>query len=349
MEIGNQLLFFFAGLGVFNGLLLAIYFLFVVKPKQWVNVLFGLMMLMLCIRIGKSLFYIFTEVDRIYLQLGLSACILIGPLLFLYVRRFLATDNFPKKSDWPHLLIPLFLVVLVGVSWPYETQPAIWSKYIVRGIYGVWVLYTILSCMQVIPTVKQAMDGKTSLRENWILLVVSCMLLVCIAYNAAYYGFPYLSGPLLFSLVFYVWTGFLFSKKNRSLILQPIPDKYQHQKVSDPKAEALLNRLSDLMESQQSYLNHKIKLAQLAESIDSTPHEVSQVINDRLGISFNHYINEFRVREACQRLQQSDHLTIEGIGQEVGFSSRSTFYQAFKTLMNQTPAQYRNQIKQTAK
>lgn len=44
-------------------------------------------------------------------------------------------------------------------------------------------------------------------------------------------------------------------------------------------------------------------------------------------------------------LKESDHLTIEGIGQEVGFNSKSTFYKAFKTHMNQTPSQYKIQMK----
>lgn len=341
MGIGNQILFFLAGLGVFNGFLLALYFFFLIKPKRWVNLLFGLLLLMLCIRIGKSVFHVFMDVDRIYRQIGLSACILVGPLLWLYVRHFLADTIGPKRSDSLHLLLPLTTIVTVGLIWPYESHPAAWNYQIVRGIYAVWIVYMIASACLVVPLVKKVFQKEATVREYWLLLVVTSILLLCIAYNLAYYGFPYLSGPLLFSLVFYVLTGFLISKKNYSIILRAVPVKYQNQKVSEEKADQLLQSLSGLMQEEKLYLNQKIKLADVAHSIASTPHELSQVINDRLGISFNQYINEYRIKAACQLLQESDHLTVEGIGQEVGFSSRSAFYTAFKTVMRQTPGQYK--------
>ncbi len=345
MAIGNQILFFLAGLGVFNGFLLALCFLFLIKPRRWVNILFGLLMLMLCIRIGKSVFHIFMEVDRFYRQIGLSACIMVGPLMWLYVRHFLADTSGAKRSDGLHLLIPLTTIVTVGLIWPYESHPDAWNYQIVRGIYAVWIVYMIASAWWVGPLVKKAFRKEATIREYWLLLVVSSILLLCIAYNLAYYGFPYLSGPLLFSLVFYVLTGFLISKKNYSHILRAAPVKYQNQKVSEDKADQLLQSLSDLMQEEELYLNQKIKLADVAQSIASTPHEVSQVINDRLGISFNQYINEYRIKAACELLQESDHLTVEGIGQEVGFSSRSAFYTAFKTVMKQTPGQYKVVLK----
>ncbi len=281
------------------------------------------------------------EVDRFYRQIGLSACILVGPLLWLYVRHFLADTSGPKRSDGLHLMIPLITIVTVGLIWPYETHPYAWNYQIVRGIYAVWVVYMIASCWFVAPLAQKALKREASIREYWLLLVISSILLLCIAYNLAYYGFPYLSGPLLFSCVFYAFTGFLISKKNYSIILQAAPTKYQNQKINPAQADHLLQSLSDLMQEDQPYLNQKIKLADIAQSIDSTPHEVSQVINDRLGISFNQYINEYRIKVACTLLKESDHLTVEGIGQEVGFSSRSAFYTAFKAVMKQTPGQYK--------
>lgn len=347
MELGNQILFFLAGLGVFNGLLLALYFLFFIKPRKWVNALFGLMVLMLCIRIGKSLFFVFMDVPRIYRQIGLSACIMVGPLLYLYVRSLLKKVERPGGADWLHLLLPLGAITIVGALWPYETHPDFWNQQVVTGIYAVWIVYTIASCRLVIPLLSAVFKRESTVLENWLLLVVSCMLLLCVVYNLAYYGFPYVSGPLLFSAVFYLMTGFLISRKNRSVILRQDPVKYQNQKISDDQADALLRRLANVMDKRQIYLHQKIKLAQLAESVDATPHEVSQVINDRLGISFNQYINEYRVRKACILLREIDHLTIEGIGQEVGFNSRSAFYKAFKEIKQQTPSEFKAGIKQS--
>lgn len=346
MGIGNQILFLLAGLGVFNGILLVCYFLFLVKPKRWINVLFGLLMLMLCIRIGKSLFYVFIDIPRIYRQIGLSACIMIGPLLYLYVKHFLSNIKRPSKLDSLHIIIPLLGILVVGIIWPYQTHPDYWNHRIVKGIYLVWAFYLIYTSTLLAPLFPKVLEKKAPVSEKWILLVYTCMALLCLAYILAYYGFPYVSGPLLFSLAFYVLIGFLFWKKNRSSILYEEPHKYQNRKISDEKAEKLLLKLSETLESQQTYLNPKVKLIDIAASIDSTPHELSQLINSHQGISFNHYINTFRVKAACSLLRESDHFTVEGIGQEVGFNSRSAFYTAFKTIMKQTPAQYKAYIKQ---
>lgn len=345
MGIGNQLLFFLAGLGVFNGFLLVFYFIFGIKPQKWINVLFGLLMLMLCIRIGKSLFHVFTDIDWIYRQIGLSACFMIGPFLYLYVQRMLSNINAPGKFDYIHITVSLFSIIGIGIVWPYESYQDLWNNHLVILIYGVWILYMIATYWMIAPLIKKTYKQESTIIDHWILLVYSCILILCIAYNLALLGFPYLAGPILFSIVLYVLFGFLFSKKNRSIITLQEPTKYLNQKVSDQKANDLLKRLSAIMQTQQSYLNQSIKLAHIAKSIDSTPHEVSQVINDRLGISFNHYINEFRIKAACAMLKETDHLSIEGIGQEVGFKSRSTFYNAFKVRMNQTPAQYKSKVK----
>ncbi len=345
MEIGKQLLFFLAGLGVFNGLLLATYFLGFVKPKRWVNQLFGFLLLMLCFRIGKSLFHVFMDLDRIYLQIGLSACMMIGPFLFLYVRHFLNPNEESNKADALHLLIPLFTIIGIGSIWPYENYPVIWNKQVIRLIYGTWAIYTLVRARSILPLLPRLFKKQTSIRENWILLVYACAMILCLAYILAYLGFPYLAGPILFSVVLYLMMGFLAKKDHLLLITQVEAPKYQNQKLSETKAEDLLQRLTDMMQKDRVYLNQQIKLAQVAGAIDSTPHEVSQVINDRLGISFNHYINKHRVKAACQLLGEADHLTIEGIGQEVGFKSRSAFYTAFKNSMNQTPTQFKNQLK----
>ena len=344
MGIGSQLLFFLAGLGVFNGVLLVIYFLFILKPRKWVNVLFGLLMMMLCIRIGKSLFHVFMDVGRFYRQIGLSACIMIGPLLFLYIQRVVTKTKSAGRLDLIHILTPLLFIVGVGVMRPYTIYQELWNNHIVLIIYNVWIAYMIVIYWFVHPSMIRIFKKEGGVTEYWIVLIYSCILFLCMAYNLALYGYPYLAGPLLFSFVLYVIIGFLLNSRNRSVILQNEFVKYQNQKLSNNIAEDLIDRLSVLIQTDRPYLDQKLKLADIAKSMDASPHDISQVINDRLGISFNHYINEYRISAACELLKNADHLTVEGIGKEVGFNSKSAFYAAFKGVMNCTPAQYKKNL-----
>jgi AraC-like DNA-binding protein len=300
---------------------------------------------MLCIRIGKSVFHVFMDLDRLYLQIGLSACMMIGPFAYLYIHHFLSKEKRFGRSSILHIAIPLLLVITTGIIWPYETQPEAWNTYIVKSIYTVWFVYMIFTTFKVVPLMQKAVKKQTAIEEQWILLVYACVSLICIAYILAYFGIPYLAGPILFSLVFYVLMIFLLVKKNRSSIISQEATKYQGQKVGEEKADNLLLRLSKMMKTEQPYLNPKIKLSQIAQAVEASPHEVSQVINNRLDISFNHYINEYRIQTACQLLEDADHLTMEGIGKESGFNSKSAFYLAFKTIKQQTPAQYKARLK----
>lgn len=87
MEVSRELLFFFSALGAFNGLLMALYFIFIAKPKHISNVFLGLFLLMLSIRIGKSVFFYFNpDLAFSYLQFGLTGCLFIGPFLYFYVK-----------------------------------------------------------------------------------------------------------------------------------------------------------------------------------------------------------------------------------------------------------------------
>lgn len=99
MAITEQLLLMFSALGGLNAWLLAGYFFFR-KPapaaeKPVADPLLALLLLMLSLRVLKSvLFYFNPAITKQILQLGLSACALIGPLLFAYCHSICG----PKKT-----------------------------------------------------------------------------------------------------------------------------------------------------------------------------------------------------------------------------------------------------------
>jgi hypothetical protein len=87
MNIRQELMFFFSGLGAFNGPVLAVYFVFIKKVRTFAGIMPGLLSLCLSVRVGKSVFLFFKpDLSRIYLQIGLSACFFIGPTLFYLIK-----------------------------------------------------------------------------------------------------------------------------------------------------------------------------------------------------------------------------------------------------------------------
>lgn len=98
------------------------------------------------------------------------------------------------------------------------------------------------------------------------------------------------------------------------------------------------------MTEKSVFRNPNLKLNDLAHEINVSPHQLSQLLNDRLSKSFTLYVNEYRIEEACKILSAAENLTIEAIGEEVGFNSKSTFFSAFKKLKGMTPAMYQQSV-----
>jgi len=62
-------------------------------------------------------------------------------------------------------------------------------------------------------------------------------------------------------------------------------------------------------------------------------------------MNFFQFVNHYRV-EAVKRMlaDAGNKFSIEAIGYECGFSSKSSFYTVFKSMTGETPVSYRNTI-----
>lgn len=119
--------------------------------------------------------------------------------------------------------------------------------------------------------------------------------------------------------------------------------KYEKSSLSEEVEEAVLQKLTRLMTTEKPYLQPDLSLPKLAALLNTTPHHLSQLLNDRLAQSFFDLLATYRIREAQQLLQApaTVNLKIDEIAERVGYNSTSAFHTAFKRLTGQTPAQFR--------
>lgn len=342
----NQLLFFFCSLGVFNGFLVSLYLLFFAKQKRIQNLFLGLLVLLLSIRIGKSLHTIFTpREDRnlLILQVGLSACFLIGVSLYYYLKSSVAnTKKIPNV--WKiHFVVLLLFVSIVGLIKPYISSIDFWNIYFVKFIYTIWGIYVVASGFVLKDIFKKIFgkEEKCTTAELWLFNVFIANLLIYIAYIIGYF-YLYYVGTLTFSFVFYGLLLFLLFKNNRDNVFKDIPEKYASKKIEDEEALLIIEKLEKLMLQKELYKNPNIKLSSIAKELHISSHRLSQLLNDNLGKSFAQYISESRIEEAKKLITKKSDYTFEAIGYEAGFSSRSAFYATFKKLTGMTPAAFRN-------
>lgn len=119
------------------------------------------------------------------------------------------------------------------------------------------------------------------------------------------------------------------------------------QLVPSPQADAtdieLMQKINEVMEKEQLYLDPDLRLETLSERLAIHRNHISKAINMIYEKPFATYVNECRVRHAILLLSDpaNDHLSLDAIGLDAGFPSRTTFYRVFKAQTNINPATYR--------
>lgn len=139
----------------------------------------------------------------------------------------------------------------------------------------------------------------------------------------------------IYSISFKVIRNSLFFKANIK------EKKYSKSALDEETKNKILQKINKIMD-EKYYLNSSPSLPDFAKIINVSPNYVSQVINEKLDLSFLGLINKYRVEEAKSMILDPNlNETIEGVGYSVGFNSKSTFHSAFKRLTGKTPSEYK--------
>lgn len=120
-------------------------------------------------------------------------------------------------------------------------------------------------------------------------------------------------------------------------------DKYGATKLDEQTTEELWQNIVHVMEYSQEIYDTSFCLTRLAELVGTKPNYVSQAINQQDEWSFPTLLSHYRINEACRRINDISNYgnyTVEGIGQSVGFKSRSHFVKTFKKQTGLSPSDY---------
>ena len=134
---------------------------------------------------------------------------------------------------------------------------------------------------------------------------------------------------------------FIFIKGEKYLVAH-IEEKQDKSAPGNEVKNILKQRLHEIMTNEALYKISGLTLSDLAEKLETNKTYLSQGINSEYG-NFNEYLNRFRVIEACRLIQQGldPKFSIDHLYSKVGFSSRTTFYIAFKKFTGVSPSRFR--------
>lgn len=344
MDFSDQFLFFFSALGVFNSLILSGYFFFK-KPRTNSNLFLGFLLLMLTIRIGKSvIFYFDDETSFNFLQVGISACLMIGPSLFFYVLSVTHPGSKVVKQWKAHFLILLIGIITFGLIYPWTAYPMLWFVDVIYWVYWIWLAYSIGSGVVIRDSFTRIFSKTEKFAgfDFWLICIFIGNLSIWAAFKFVNF-ISYIAGALTFTFVLFLMVVLLFFNKRKISIFSRNP-KYSNKQIEEGEAKELSKQLDTLMKSEELFKDANLKLQDVASKLRILPHRLSQLLNDNLDQSFTSYVNAFRIELSKEMIQKDHHLSLESIGYACGFNSKSTFYSAFKKQTGTTPAQFKERF-----
>ena len=159
----------------------------------------------------------------------------------------------------------------------------------------------------------------------------------------------FLSITWIFVFIFLYF--FSFKAYRNPNLFEHVPQNIQKEilvrkerKEQHPCTEENSARIISEMENHQFYLNEELTLHSFAKEINMSSRLISSCINKNLGHNFNEWVNNYREEKALQIIKsdQKNILSIEGIGSDSGFKSRSAMYATFKKKLGHSPGFYRN-------
>lgn len=121
-----------------------------------------------------------------------------------------------------------------------------------------------------------------------------------------------------------------------------LESKYEKSTLDEDERASLKERFLQLMKTEKPYLDCELRMPDIAKALRTSPHHLSQMINQDLKRSFINLMNEYRVQEVIEMMhtEAASKTTMLGLAYTAGFNNKTSFNRAFKEKTGLTPTAY---------
>lgn len=307
-----------------------------------------------------------------YAFLGNSLGLASAPLLYLYACSLAISGFRLRLASLAHFLPASGVVVMVLVA--YTFQPAGVQRAILHepghpsllnalplqlGIFAYVFAYLFLAARVLVRhralyPQQQASTGTPELAWLRVSLAGTMLLgITGLAHSLAVRRWPLdrlddafvaVEAAASFALGFYFLVQALrqATRPPAPVVLpEPAEEKYGPHRLSDAELLAYARQIDAYLRESGAHLQGSISIGELADQLPMTARELSQTLNRHFRTSFFDYINRHRCEHAKRLLAGRPDATVAEIQNECGFSSKSSFYTAFRKCVGMTPVEYR--------
>jgi AraC-like DNA-binding protein len=304
---------------------------------------------------------------------------LYGPLLYLYVSYSIKQNNHLRKIDYIHFAPAMFsYLYMTPFYFFYSAEEKVLVDQGLIDDYGVFanimvvgfilsgIGYSILAYRKLVQR-ERVVAGNFSenarIQMSWlrytILGIVAFFItaaVVSFCREVLGFHFPFNADILFYSIIvgFVVYVGYsgirqqdLFSNTpTHEDELVKTESEYKKSSLKLDVATQKHEELLALMNSEKPFLNPKLTLTELAQSLSISTNHLSQIINQNEEVNFHDFVNKYRVEEFIEKAQNNTSFSLLAHALDAGFNSKSTFNSVFKKLKSVTPSQYMANLKE---
>ncbi|HEX6892581.1 MAG TPA: helix-turn-helix domain-containing protein [Chryseolinea sp.] len=312
------------------------------------------------------------------LGVSLPIPVLHGVLLYFYTVALIRKETqVTVKNILPHL-IPFFVLALLAIPFYQLTGEEKIEVYRQSGRGFEWYtttqsfvfmffgfVYSIASIIEIRKCRRRLLNNFSNVDKKmlpWLEYLAIGLAIIWLV--SAFFGDEVVFGAVVLFVLFIGFFGInqypvfysaMESRISPSNVTPELPsmkfltedpdeniEKYSKSKLRDDEASSVMDQLEKIMANQKPFTNADLTLNDLANSINVSPNHLSQVINSLSGKTFYHYINAYRIAEFLKMssLPENRKFTYQGLAQQCGFNSKTTFNKYFKLQTGKTPSEY---------
>jgi AraC-like DNA-binding protein len=237
------------------------------------------------------------------------------------------------------LLIPISNLIFAGYAIIYlhrkKNAPGFKKKTSNLTLKFTWLLFTVISPLLILAmysTLESNIQHDITFRSS-IMHIDNFIYVI----------------TLLLPISFFMIPSWLYGANTNVSIIDQVKN-YLHNMTENSKNKVPvkfekttdLERIIEYIHANKPYLKSDFSVHDLSIALNIPQIRISNCFNKQLNIPFPIYRNRLRVANAVNMLLENKHInmSIEGIAAQSGFTSKSTFYAAFRTEYGITPSEW---------
>jgi AraC-like DNA-binding protein len=278
----------------------------------------------------------------------------IGPLVYTYIRRLLFYKNGNYQLAYYHYLPALVYLAYyffhIYIYHSIKDNSSYFTTFLFCNdvIFFVFISAYLFKSNRLLNYYKKKEEQELSFNQTiikYIKIMLICLLVYMVFWLLGIVERFVVKLPidirmiwdiscLIFGIQIYI-VGF-YNLKHPEIFKIRFPSINENipkrKNILDEKEISKIQNLVDsFFEEEKGYRRPELSLSILANEINTTTNKLSWILNTIYKKTFYELVNEYRVADFSQKINQNKHkeFTLISIAFEVGFNSKSTFYKAF--------------------